>query len=92
MEILYLFILSALSIVLIFFAFITGLHYGSKIKKDDVIEKPVVNPIKIVKNNINEKKIENKINKEQLIEEINLENIDNYNGTNIGQKPFPKEE
>lgn len=80
-------IISALSMVLIFLAFITGLHYGSKIKKNEVIEIP--NPIKSAKEMVRESKLEKKKDKEQEIEEINLANIDAYNGTELGQKEFP---
>ena len=81
-------IISALSIVLIFFAFITGLHYGSKIKSDEVIEIP--NPVKKVKEHKQVKKLEKKLDKEAIIEEINLANIDSYDGTELGQQSFPE--
>lgn len=84
MEIL---IISALSMVLIFLAFITGLHYGSKVKNNEVIDMP--NPVKKVKERREMKKIEEKLDKEQQIEEINLTNIDSYDGTNLGQIDFP---
>lgn len=83
-------IISALSIVLIFFAFIVGLHYGSKVKENKTIELPTINPVKIIKNNIKESREIKQKQHEELIEEINLENIDNYNGTGIGQKEIPK--
>ena len=88
MEILYFSILSAISVLLIFFAFIIGLHYGSKIKKEEVIEVP--NPVKAVKRNIENAKLEKEAIKEQEIEDINLLNIDSYNGTGLGQKDFPE--
>lgn len=81
-------IISALSIVLIFFAFITGLHYGSKIKSDEVVEIP--NPVKKVKEYKQVKKLEEKLDKEAIIEEINLANIDSYDGTELGQQSFPE--
>lgn len=81
-------IISALSMVLIFFAFIIGLHYGSKVKKNEVIEIP--NPIKVVNNVVETKKQIDKISKEQQIEDINLANIENYDGTGLGQQDFPK--
>ena len=77
-----------ISIVLVFSAFITGLHYGSKIKNDEPIS---INPVKAVKEHKETKKIEKKIDKEQQIEEINLANIDSYDGTELGQQEFPKE-
>lgn len=82
-------IISALSMVLIFFAFITGLHYGSKIKSNEVIDIP--NPVRKIKDKKAIKKAKEKINKEQEIEEINLANIDSYDGTDLGQLDFPKE-
>jgi len=88
MELVYLSILSALSIVLIFLSFIVGLHYGSKVKKEEIIEIP--NPVKVVKQSINNAKEVKKADLEQQIEEINLANIDSYDGTGLGQKEFPK--
>ena len=82
-------IISALSMVLVFLAFITGLHYGSKIRKNESIE--MINPIRSVKEHVKESKISKKKDKEQEIEEINLANIDSYDGTNLGQKEFPKD-
>jgi hypothetical protein len=73
--------------VLIFLSFITGLHYGSKIKNNEVIELP--NPVRAVKEYKETKKIEEKLDREQQIEEINLANIESYNGTQEGQKDFP---
>ena len=76
-------IISALSMVLIFLAFITGLHYGSKVKNNEVIDIP--NPVKKIKETREIKKVEQKLDKEAMIEEINLANIDSYDGTDLGQ-------
>ena len=81
-------IISALSMVLIFLSFVLGLHYGSKIKNNEPIN---VNPVRMIKEHKEIKRIENKLDKEQQIEEINLANIDSYDGTNLGQLDFPKE-
>lgn len=81
-------IISALSIVLIFLAFITGLHYGSKVKNNEIIEIP--NPVKSVKKHIEETKEKVRLDKEQEIMETNLRNIENYNGTEIGQIDIPR--
>ena len=78
-------IISGLSMVLIFLAFITGLHYGSKVKNNETIEIP--SPARIVK----EHKLNKIQDKEQEIEEINIYNIDSYDGTELGQKDFPKD-
>lgn len=71
-------------------SFIIGLYYGSKIKNNEKIELPEVNPVKIIKNNIEERKAEKKRTEEELIDEINSFNIDNYDGTGLGQKEFPR--
>ena len=81
-------IISALSMVLIFLSFIVGLHYGSKIKNNEPIN---INPVRMVKEHREIKKIEDKLDKEQQIEEINLANIDLYDGTELGQLDFPRE-
>ena len=82
-------IISGLSMVLIFLAFITGLHYGSKVKNNETIEMP--SPVRIVKEHAKESKLNKIKDKEQEIEEINLYNIDSYDGTELGQKDFPKD-
>lgn len=82
-------IISALSIVLIFLSFVVGLHYGSKVRNNEVITIP--NPVKKIKEHKEVKKVEAKLDKEQKIEEINLANIDSYDGTELGQLDFPKE-
>lgn len=74
--------------ILIFSAFIIGLHYGSKIKNNEKIE--VINPIKRIDTYFEEKHNKEIVQKEQKIEEINLYNIDNYDGTGLGQKDFPR--
>ena len=87
MELLYLSILSAISILLIFLSFIVGLHYGTKIKNNEEIKVP--NPIKTIKTNIKEAELEKISSREQEIEDINLSNIDSYDGSGLGQKEFP---
>lgn len=73
--------------VLFCIAFITGLHYGTKVKNNESVELP--NPVKIVSNYVEDKQVKENIQREQEIEEINLQNIDKYDGTSIGQKDFP---
>lgn len=70
-------------------SFIVGLYYGSKISKGERIELPEINPVKIVKNNLQENVIEKQNNHMAEINEINAYNIDNYDGTGFGQKDFP---
>ena len=82
-------IMCSICFFFIFTSFLLGLHYGSKVKKDERIELPNINPISAVKRHINDKKEETKREREDLIEEINLANIDAYDGTGIGQQSFP---
>lgn len=73
--------------VFILLSFVLGLHFGTKIRDN----KPIItNPIETIKENkiIREEKREKE--KEQLIEEINLANIDAYDGTSLGQQDFPR--
>ena len=37
------------------------------------------------------KELEAKVERQKLIDEINLANIENYDGTEFGQQDFPKE-
>lgn len=71
---------------LIFFALILGLYFGSK--KTEEIKLP--NPVKIVTNTIDEVKDRKENQKQKAIDEINQFNIDNYDGTGIGQKDIPR--
>ena len=73
--------------VFIFSAFVVGLHYGTKIKSNEKVEIP--NPVKSITNYVEEKKTKQEIQRELEIEEINLYNIDAYDGTGLGQKDFP---
>ena len=49
-------------------------------------------PVKKIKETREIKKVEQKLDKEAMIEEINLANIDSYDGTDLGQLEFPKEQ
>lgn len=80
-------IISILAMVLIFFAFITGLHYGTKIRNNEPIE---INPVKKVKKHIIEAKDKENKAKEQEIIETNLKNIESYDGTGLGQVDIPR--
>lgn len=81
-------IISVSAMVSTFFAFLSGLHYGSKIKNNEPIN---INPVRMAKEHKEIKRIEDKLDREQQIEEINLANIDSYDGTELGQLDFPKE-
>lgn len=76
--------------VFIIFSFIVGLHYGSKVRDNEKITIPNINPVKAIKKHRKDKREEERIEHEKLIEEINLENIESYDGTGSGQKEIPK--
>lgn len=65
---------------------IIGLHYGSKIANREAIELPSINnPINVIKdvrNDFEANKAQDKFN-------IELENINSYNGDSLGQKDIP---
>lgn len=66
--------------------FFIGAKVGQKVVNKEEIKLPTVNPIKIVKEYEDKKTY----SKEQEIMKINMDNIDNYDGSNIGQRDFPK--
>ncbi len=70
--------------VFILFSFITGLSYGVKLRNNNKIE--TINPIKTINNAIKDKRIQNEEEKKNQELETMLENIDNYDGTETGQK------
>ena len=71
--------------VFILFAYTLGLKNGQKLSKNEKITMPELNPIKAIQNEIetHEEK------KKQTIFDINMANIDNYDGTGIGQQNIP---
>lgn len=74
--------------VFILFAFIKGVQIGVKIRKDESIE--LKNPIQYVENKIHEFHADKEMSKEQQIMDMNLLNIENYNGSSIGQQELPR--
>lgn len=71
--------------VFILLSFWLGLYYGSKVKNNEHIN----TPIKAIKEHKEEKAIKEEFDKEQEIMNINLQNIENYDGTEFGQQDFP---
>lgn len=62
--------------------FLIGAKVGQKVSRDETIEMPNLNPIKVVKEikeNRETDKVQNKI-------ETIMQNIDSYDGTGYGQK------
>ena len=74
--------------VFILLSFTIGLSFGCKLRNNEVVKIPNLNPIKGIKNYKEEKKRKEKEDKEQEILEQNLANIDAYDGTDKGQKDF----
>ena len=68
--------------IFIIVAFTLGIVLGQKLNKGEEIK---VNPVEIVQEKVEEykEKKESKINQEEL--ETMLKNIDNYDGSSIGQ-------
>lgn len=71
--------------VFIIVAYTLGLKNGQKLKNNEEIKLPEVNPVKIVKNEI--ETFEQK--KKQDAYDTMMANIDNYDGTGLGQKDIP---
>lgn len=64
--------------------FLIGAKTGQKVVKGEEIKLPNVNPIEVVRNHEEQKRLR----KEEENFNINLENIENYDGTGMGQKDF----
>ena len=77
-------ILCALFGIFILVSFIKGIQIGIKLRKNEPIE--IQSPITYVKEKIQENNDNKIIEQEQEITQINLDNIDNYDGSGIGQK------
>ena len=78
----------ALLFLFVFFiilAYTLGLKNGQKLKNNEEIKIPEINPVKIVRNEI--ETFEQK--KKQDAYDTMMANIDNYDGTGIGQKDIP---
>lgn len=74
--------------VFILFSFIKGVSIGQKLKKEEAIDISLKNPIKVIKEHREFKKQCEQAEKETEENEINLYNIDVYDGTGLGQKDF----
>lgn len=62
-------------------SFILGLHYGGKIARGEVIDKPKLNPIKAVKENIKESKLSKEEEKKQQELQDFIDAFENYDGS-----------
>ena len=82
METIALLFLFAIFIIL---SYTLGLKNGQKLKNEEEIKIPEINPVKIVRNEI--ETFEQK--KKQDAYDTMMANIDNYDGTGLGQKDIP---
>lgn len=64
-------------------SFVLGIYLGQKLNRNEQIN---INPIKAIDDYREEKEIKEHFKEEQSKFDIMLENIDNYDGTSIGQK------
>ena len=71
--------------IFIILAYTLGLKNGQKIKNNEEIKIPEINPVKMVRNEI--ETFEQK--KKQDAYDTMMANIDNYDGTGLGQKDIP---
>ena len=68
--------------IFIILAYTLGLKNGQKLKNNEEIKMPEINPVKIVRNEI--ETFEQR--KKQDVYDTIMANIDNYDGTGLGQK------
>ena len=68
--------------IFIITAYTLGLKNGQKLKNNEEIKIPEINPVKIVRNEI--ETFEQR--KKQDVYDTIMTNIDNYDGTGLGQK------
>lgn len=73
--------------IFIMSSFVIGVILGQKLNRNEKIE---VNPVKAIEDYKEEREYKREIQQEQTKLDIMLENIDNYDGTGIGQKNIPK--
>lgn len=72
--------------ILIILAYTLGLNKGNVGINISSISKVAKNPIKTIKNNIEEKKREEELLEEARKMAIAINNIENYNGDGLGQE------
>lgn len=71
--------------IFIILSYTLGLKNGQKLNNNEEIKIPEINPVKIVRNEI--ETFEQK--KKQDAYDTMMANIDNYDGTGLGQKDIP---
>lgn len=72
--------------VFLILSFVIGARVGQKIVKGEEVKVELPNPIKKIEEHREKKEVEKEIEKLDII----TENIDNYDGTGLGQKEIPR--
>lgn len=72
--------------VFLILSFVIGARVGQKIVKGEEVKVEMPNPIKAIEKRLETKAIEKEADKLSVM----MENIDNYDGTDLGQKEIPK--
>ena len=70
--------------------FILGARIGQKVINKQEVKMPNLNPISAINNVIKEHHEQKEVEREQEKLEIIANNIDNYDGTGLGQKDIPR--
>lgn len=65
--------------------FFIGAKVGQKVDKGETIELPELNPIKVYEEHQEQRVVKEELNRNNII----LSNIENYDGTEYGQKDVP---
>lgn len=68
-------------------SFVIGVILGQKLNRNEKIE---INPVKAIEDYKEEREYKKEVKEEMSKLDIMLENIDNYDGTGIGQKNIPR--
>lgn len=86
LEILLIFITMLITTLICVSCFYFGAKIGQKITNNHELKLPNINPVNIVKEHIEKREEKKEINKLQVMSD----NIDNYDGTGLGQKDIPR--
>lgn len=79
-------IIVAVTGILCIFSFIVGAKIGQTVSNKEEVKLPSMNPVKIINDIKENREAKKEIERIKII----AENIDNYDGTGIGQKDVPK--
>ena len=67
-------------------SFIIGVRVRQKVDNHEEVKMPSMNPIKVLNEVQDNRRVQKEIERNRII----AENIDNYDGTGLGQKEVPK--